>query len=291
MNGKNIKKSLSAKLNDWLKNIDNEEVRKTVADNAIITGGALVSMLNNEEVNDYDVYFKTRSAVIEITNYYVKKFNESHSVVAEVREEEGSGRISIFIQSAGVAGDEVPVADEENALIPEGVKQEEFSENIDKPKYRPVYLTSNAITLSDKIQIVIRFYGEPEQIHENYDFVHCTCSWTSWNNSLSLPSRALEAIINKELYYMGSKYPLCSIIRSRKFIQRGYTINAGQYLKMALQLNKLNLLSVDVLQDQLMGVDSAYFNQAINTIKEKQTSDPDWKLDNDYLFEIVNKIF
>ena len=79
--------------------------------------------------------------------------------------------------------------------------------------------------------MLIRFWGEVEEIHKNYDFAHCTCAWSSWDNELSLPTKALECIINKELYYMGSKYPLCSIIRSRKFINRGYTINAGQYLK------------------------------------------------------------
>ena len=90
---------------------------------------------------------------------------------------------------------------------------------------------------------------------------------------------------------MGSKYPLCSIIRTRKFINRGYTINAGQYLKMALQLNQLDLLNVDTLEDQLMGVDSAYFAAAIRSIKERQTSEPEWKLDEGYLFEIINHIF
>ena len=67
---------------------------------------------------------------------------------------------------------------------------------------------------------------------------------------------------------MGSKYPLCSIIRTRKFIQRGYTINAGQYLKMAMQLNELDLKDVSVLQDQLIGVDSAYFDMVIRCNKK-----------------------
>ena len=152
-------------------------------------------------------------------------------------------------------------------------------------------MTSNAITLSDQIQIVIRFWGEVEDIHKNYDFAHCTCAWSSWNNELSLPTKALECIINKELYYMGSKYPLCSIIRSRKFINRGYTINAGQYLKMCMQLNELNLKDISILQDQLVGVDSSYFNMMIEAIGKKQQNEPNWALDNGYLFEIINRIF
>ena len=292
MIGKNIKKSLNAKMKDWLKNVDNDDIKKIIMENAIITGGSIVSMLNNEEVNDYDVYFRTQDAVIKITNYYVAKFNENHKNIAEVKVGDDTGRVSIFIQSAGTASENNGVTDEsEPTPFKEPSDEKTNAEPELKPKYRPVYLSSNAITLSDKIQIIIRFYGEPKEIHENYDFVHCTCYWTSWNNELCLPSRALEAIINKELYYMGSKYPLCSIIRTRKFINRGYTINAGQYLKMALQLNQLDLLNVDTLEDQLMGVDSAYFAAAIRSIKERQTSEPEWKLDDGYLFEIINRIF
>src|SRR5699024_3638958 len=77
--------------------------------------------------------------------------------------------------------------------------------------FEPVFLTKNAISLNGKIQLVIRFYGEPEQIHDNYDFIHATCYWRSENNHLSLPREALEAILTRELKYAGSKYPLASI--------------------------------------------------------------------------------
>jgi hypothetical protein len=89
-----------------------------------------------------------------------------------------------------------------------------------KPKFRPVFLTSNAITLSDKIQIVLRFQGEPDDIHANYDFVHCTSYWTSWDEKLVLKPEAMESILCKELRYVGSKYPICSVVRLRKFIAR-----------------------------------------------------------------------
>ena len=108
---------------------------------------------------------------------------------------------------------------------------------------------------------------------------------------MNLPAKALEAIINKELIYCGSKYPLCSIIRTRKFLSRGYTINAGQYLKMALQLNELNLHDLDVFKDQLTGVDSAYFEQVIDYLSEKKEKEKDFEIDNAYLFEIINRIF
>lgn len=302
MNSKNIKKSLNAKLKKWLESIDNDEIKKVIKENTIITGGAIVSLLTNQEVKDYDVYFKSREAVLKVAEYYVNKFNATHKTSAELKEEVDkcyqlvpNGKINIFISSKGILADEEyeseTVTDESEPMLPEELEKQEEIEPIERPKYRPVYLTSNAITLSDKIQIVIRFWGDVEEIHKNYDFAHCTCAWSSWDNELSLPIKALECIINKELHYIGSKYPLCSIIRARKFINRGYTINAGQYLKMCMQLNELDLKDVNVLKDQLVGVDSAYFNQVIESLCKKKEENPDWKVDNSYLFEVINRIF
>lgn len=285
MNSKNIKKSINKKFDNWLESIEDKEVKKVIRENTIISGGALVSLLTGVEVHDYDVYFKTQEAVLSVAEYYVKKFNDTHKVGAFLKKSE-DGRITIFIRSDGVAGED---QEEETVLLEETEQKEPDAE--EKPKYRPVYLTSNAITLSDKIQIVIRFCGDVDEIHKNYDFAHCTCSWSSWDNELLLPQKALECIINKELYYIGSKYPLCSIIRSRKFINRGYTINAGQYLKMCLQLNDLNLHDIETLKDQLVGVDSSYFDMAIKAMEQKQEIDPEWKVDNSYLFEVINRIF
>jgi hypothetical protein len=290
MNSKNIKKSLNAKMEDWLKHVDNPEVERIIRDNAIITGGAIVSLLIGEEVHDYDVYFRTKESCLEVAKYYVDKFNKAHDKHAEVKVEED--RIKVFIRSEGVAGNENRITDESEPAMGETEPFiEDPSPQEEKPKYRPVFLSTNAITLSDKIQIVIRFYGDPEEIHKNYDFIHCTCWYSFLDNCLELPSRALEAIINKELFYIGSRYPLCSIIRTRKFISRGWTINAGQYLKMALQLNELDLKDLKVFEDQLVGVDSWYFSDAIERIKEKQEKEPDFKIDNTYLFEIINRIF
>lgn len=274
MNSKNIKKALNKKMSLWLENIEDKNIKKLVNENTIITGGAIVSLLTGEEVHDYDVYFRTKEAALTITKYYVNQFNNTHKAHISIEDNQNTGETD-------------GITDESEPKINENLTENKE----EKPKYRPVYLTSNAITLSDKIQIIIRFYGEVEEIHKNYDFAHCTCAWSSWDNNIVLPIKALECIINKELYYIGSKYPLCSIIRSRKFLNRGYTINAGQYLKMCLQLNELDLHNIEVLKDQLTGVDSAYFNMAIKEISKRIENDSEWKIDNSYLFEVINRIF
>lgn len=302
MNKKNMRKSLEAKLNDWIKYIDDDDVVKEIKENAIVTGGALVSLLTGEEPNDYDIYFKTFDSCLRVSEYYARKWNQAHpnkskvQILTEKKDESGEvigkERITCFIRSSGIVveDNERSIDDESEPIIDEQSETIE-SEDVEKPKYRPRYFLTNAISLSDKIQIVIRFHGPVEEIHKNYDFAHCTCSYDFKTNKINLPEKALECIINKELYYMGSRYPLCSIIRTRKFIGRGWHINAGQYLKMCLQLNELDLHDFDTFRDQLTGVDSTYFAIAIDGIEKRMESDPEFIVDNNYLFEVINRIF
>lgn len=292
MNSKNIKKHLNAKLKDWLSTIDDESVKCTILKNAIITGGALVSLLTGEPVNDYDVYLKTKEACIAVAEYYVNRWNTLHpDNMAELKVDD-TGRISVFVQSKGIVTEDGYNAESESLDIEDSDTSSD-EENIkeSKPRYRPVYMTSNAITLSNKVQIVIRFYGDVNEIHKNYDFAHCTCAWSAWSNELFLPEKALECIINKELFYIGSRYPLCSIIRTRKYLERGYHIDAGQYLKMAIQLNQLDLNNIDVLKDQLVGVDSTYFSLLIEALKPKADESGKLNIDSSYVIEVVNRLF
>lgn len=309
---KTIKKVIRAKIDEWLASIEDENVRELAKSNTIVTGGAIASMLLKEKVNDFDIYFRTHETTRAVVNYYVNRFNPkaASGIPCQIYMEDKDGRIRIVIKSSGIAseqGTDTPYeyfenrpADNAGTYVSEILgdpgeiqdvhdETEEMALDVedDGPKYRPVFMSTNAVTLSHKIQIVNRFYGKPDEIHENYDFVHCTNYWTSWDNKLVLRQDALEALLTRELRYVGSKYPVCSIIRLRKFIKRGWHINAGQILKIVMQISELDLTNPEVLEDQLTGVDAAYFIQLMDKIREK---DPD-KVNSAYLVEVIDRIF
>jgi hypothetical protein len=311
---KTIKKLISQKFDEFAASITDETVKKLVEKNSIITGGAIASMLMREQVNDFDIYFRNKETTIAVANYYLEYFRKSVDGIGTAMfvEHDVDERVRIVIKSAGVANAEGTTRQYQyfetrpdaeagkyvDDVIPDPGQIEDTYQETEKaalevenekgkPKYRPVFITTNAITLANKIQLILRFYGEPDQIHKNYDFVHCTNYWTSWDDKLVLRQAALEALMTKELRYVGSKYPVCSIIRLRKFLARQWTINAGQILKMIMQINDLDLTDPKILQDQLTGVDSAYFAQLIERLAEK---DP-LKIDAAYLVEIIERIF
>jgi len=289
MKSKTVKAVLRKKFDEFLASIEDSEVQKFVKNNSIITGGSIASMLMGEPVNDYDVYFTDKLTVLAVAKYYIEQFKYlNNAVTMEIIEKDG--RVKLHIKSKGVAAEpDFKSEDDPNDPLPPDFHTERPQDEPEKPKYRPVFLSANAITLSDKMQLILRFYGPAKEIHSNYDFAHCTCYWVSKTSELVLPAVALECLLAKELRYLGSKYPLASIIRTRKFLLRGFNINAGQYLKMCLQLNDLNLRDLDILEDQLTGVDATYFMCLLEAIPENKKINN--QVDALYLVTMIDRFF
>lgn len=318
MNTRMVARHLSKVHKEWLASIKDKELRKAVEKNTIITGGSIVSLLLGERVKDYDLYFTDKSIVKAVAEYYVREFNANREAAGHKDDRhskpkvyEDSGRIRIRIKSAGIVGESTEESDYQYF---EGTDDESGGEYVseamremiaeadaidgglldtyDNPAgelYRPVFLTDNAITLSGKVQLVIRFYGTPEEIHENFDYVHCTNYWLSEDKKLYLQQPALESIMTKDLKYIGSKYPVSSVIRLRRLIRKGWFANAGQILKILLQISELNLMSISVLEEQLTGVDTAYFFEMIQILK-KQTK-KNKTIDMTYIVSIIDRMF
>ncbi len=323
MKSSTVKAIINNKIDNWLETITDQSLVFQIKQDVIITGGCIASMLLGEQVNDYDIYFRTKSTTKAVAEYYASVFNSingelKHKAMKSVNpvvmekqikniKGELEDRILFYMKSSGVASEtqsEYKYFEQESEeatekffndlnqeLVTDPLKTvEDISEDIKpskaKPKYRPVFFSDNAVTLSDKMQLVIRFYGEPEQIHENYDFVHTHNYFDYCKQTLCLHPDALESLLSKTLIYKGSLYPIASIFRIRKFIERGWRITAGQLLKIIWQISEIELKDPEVLREQLIGVDQAYMQQLIRMIENSPN-----KVDSSYLAKLVDEIF
>ena len=275
MKSKTISKEIAAKIESWLISISDEALAKDLREGVIVTGGCITSMFLKEAVNDYDIYLSSPVLAFRLASFYAKQLEDA-DIILRCTFADGSiddvaidekcpaklERVEIYIPSAGVYKPEL----EENKA------------------HQVAFISSNAITLTDKIQIILRFAGDSEEIHSNYDFAHATNYWTH-ETGLITNTKALECILSKELIYRGSKYPLSSIFRTRKFIQRGWSCHVGNYLKMAMQLNALDLTDVNVLREQLTGVDSAYLANLITALSGREEN-----ITADYVCKIIDRM-
>lgn len=314
MKSKLVSKVISNKILHWIESIKDENVKKLCQENTIVTGGSITSLLLNEKVNDYDIYFRNKETVKAVTNYYINEFKEmkpdifkNNKLGLYMREE--NDRIKVICTSVGVVSEKSDQSEyhyfeyreeldeaEDNYIdvitdLSKIIKKSNKEKTKEKTKYYPKFFTSNAITLSDGVQLIIRFYGNPAEIHKNYDFIHCTNYWDIKDKHLELSAKALDSILTKTLYYVGSLYPVSSVIRTRKFIKRGWHISGGEFLKMCFQISNLDLTNISVLEDQLVGVDYVYFREIIDVIKGEVLKNKDFKIDNTYLFKLIDRIF
>lgn len=253
-----------------------EKLKKSI----IVSGGCITSLFLNEDVNDYDIYFTDKTVISVIIKYYLNIFNkhndtdwhwsEKYNCIYKLKHD-------IFTEEEFIEHfyDYVEITDAISAHNVSDVPN----------KYIPICITPNAISLTNGIQLITRFTGTPEEILSNFDFIHTNNYYLYHENKLITNHKAIESILTKQLIYNGSKYPICSMIRTRKFIKRGWNISAGEYLKMAFQLQELDLYNIQTLREQLIGVDAKYFIKFLEELKTLK------ELTNKNIFNLLNNIF
>ncbi len=73
-------------VNQWLDSIDNEELRNTFAENVLVAGGSIGSLIRNETPNDYDLFFRNQETVNLISNYYQQYDNSGNFRIITITE-------------------------------------------------------------------------------------------------------------------------------------------------------------------------------------------------------------
>jgi len=73
-------------VNQWLDSIDNEELRNTFAENVLVAGGSIGSLIRNETPNDYDLFFRNQETINLISNYYQQYDNSGNFRIITITE-------------------------------------------------------------------------------------------------------------------------------------------------------------------------------------------------------------
>lgn len=256
MKKEEIQKAIEEKFEDWKSSITSPSIRSLIEENTIITGGCIASMLLDEEVNDFDVYMKTEKAAYLLAQYYCNK------VPVPCYPEARDDRITIILPNNKPVRKKKP-----------------------QTGYNIAFISPLAITLTNRIQITVRFFGIPKQIHSNYDFVHCTGYWSSWNKELHISDGVKYSIERKKLIYIGSKYPVASMVRVKKFASRGWSITANQILKISLQISDLDLGDKEQLKEQLVGM----YSTDLTKVVQDTEIDENGRIDRNSLFKAIDK--
>lgn len=314
MNGyteKMIKSFCRNKIDDLCKHMakNDKDLANELKSHCFVSGGAITSLLQGDMPNDYDIYIDDLNTLYKLCVYFTNEWNKEHTSKktfniikhtidkfsddeeqCDNNESDVREYVEIQVKSCGLAEDDEEHQDE---YLPSSEIVKEIDDVKEKhdEKYKVKCITSNAISLSDDIQIVCRFCGNPEEIFKNYDFVHTMQAYVRNDDELLLNTKSLVSILCKRLEYQGSLFPICSLFRLRKFISRGWTISAVEILKIAYQISKLNLDDIKTLKEQCLGCDFVYLSQFVDALQKWRDDNPDVEFNSEYMFELIEKVF
>ncbi|QKE56496.1 nucleotidyl transferase [Bacillus phage YungSlug] len=273
MNRAQMRSKLDVMFDKWracMANNGSMVIAQNLKQDIFFAGGCIRSMMSGEKPKDYDIYFTNKETAKLVVQHYLKLVSKYANISCDIKDTDKG--FNVFIQSEGIA-------------------------KIDCKKHgynyedAPIFISQNAITLANGIQLVFKTFGQPQSVVDSFDFTICKNFYQPSKNIFHLDASALEHTLTKQLVYTGSDYPLSSLLRARKYQKYGYTISAGDMVKMSYDISKLDLTDVETLKDQLHGVDVAYLNGFISRLTREKETNPNFTVSSSYLMEVMDEIY
>lgn len=191
--------------------------------NAIIAGGSITSLFSQSEINDFDVYFRSKEDMIVFIRNAYKKHGSTEN------EED------LYV-----------LTDEQKVKF-----EKAFNITCQNQTARSITFTQN----SNTIQLIhFAYFQNAEEIFESYDFHINMAAFDFSTEDFIIHPYFLESVAARRLTFNEhTRYPIMSTLRVQKYIDRGYTINRKEMFKIGLTCSMLNLDSWEKLIDQLSG--------------------------------------
>jgi hypothetical protein len=122
--------------------------------------------------------------------------------------------------------------------------------------------------------------GGTSKIFDLFDFTICMGAYRFEDDTFIFHESFMKHIAQRKLCFNNkTKYPINSMIRMKKYVNRGYVMGNIEILKMALTVNSLGITNYKDLKEQLEGIDTMFL---------KELTDQLWKnQDTVYEFEKV----
>lgn len=150
--------------------------------------------------------------------------------------------------------------------------------DINKLPSKRAFFTDNATSFSFvdyhrtlKIQCINnkKFLGEPVDIIENFDLSINKAAYDLVSEELILTDEFIKDNTKRVLSINKySDFPIITLHRAIKYIDRGYKLPAYEQIKLALMINKLKMESFMDLKDQLQGIDTLEFANLTDALME-----------------------
>ena len=184
---------------------------------AIIAGGAITSMFTASKINDFDIYFRSKEDLLFFVRMAFKKT--------------GTG-------------------DDYGYNLPED-HPPFFSMSCTNYTKRSLSFANNQ---NDLQLIHFDYFEDAHAIFESYDFHFNMAAYDFSTSEFVMHDLFLETMAaRRSTFNPKTKYPIMSLARVEKYLERGYSITKKEQFKIGIACSSLNLDSYEAVEDQISG--------------------------------------
>jgi len=213
MGKEKIKVFLKKKMQEISDSILQYELKEIFNNHTFIAGGAVRSLLEGTNINDYDIYFKSKQKAKEFEDLYYKGISNNlhHNELSKIINK----NMTIIKPFTNM-----------NKLV---------------MKFPKKYTHNALLNGKEKIQFVIKISGTPKEIIDKFDFTNSMGYYDFSNDNLFISNKMQESITKKELIFNEKCLnPLMSLNRFTKFMNRGYNCNTSELKKLMVLFRNAN---------------------------------------------------
>jgi len=160
-----------------------EWVVKLLRANATLSGSSISSIYHGENVNDFDFYFNDRRVIESVVEVFKHDLKLQEQIVTW------------------------------NA----------YEDNTDIPVIDGKSFTNRAITLKNKIQLIVM--GTLDEVRPTFDMIHCMPCYDLTNNVFRISEKQMHAIENKLIVKNPARVSPVTDKRIQKFLDRGWKLS------------------------------------------------------------------
>lgn len=105
----------------------------------------------------------------------------------------------------------------------------------------------------------VGYFDEPMKVYEHYDYTICMGGFDFANDLFFFHQDFLKHLAQRRLVFNHkTDFPISSLLRSTKYLSRGYFISGVELLKIGMTIQATKITNYKELRRQMMGIDTAF---------------------------------
>ena len=217
-----------------LKNAIPEDVLAILThEKCFIAGGALTSIFTGTQINDIDIYSRSRDSLDRVMQ-----------VFCDIKDKE-------LTVKRPVVGDNQFRVDDNIQPVTITKKSVVFSQG--NGYWNP---TKGSYTPQASLQFIsFQYFDTPEDIFDTFDFSINMCAYDCASGELTLHDNFLKHLARRSLVVnTNTAYPLISLLRCDKYKERGYNISTKEQMGLMFAVANMKIDSWEDAKDHIGGM-------------------------------------